>query len=135
MLESLMQIKLSFVRMFCGAPSEYLWEDDFGQVGQVHTISQGESGEQGDTLPLLFALRQHGAWETTTRTSVQVTSCSPSLMTSVSSRHPTTLALFTQEALWAHARIDIHLGKTKVWNASGTRPERCTVFERMAEGS
>ena len=30
-----------------------------------------------------------------------------------------------QEALWAHARIDIHLGKT----------ERCTVFERMAEGS
>ena len=37
-----------------------------------------------------------------------------------------------QEALWAHARIAIHLGKTKVWNASGIRPEICTVPERMA---
>ena len=37
-----------------------------------------------------------------------------------------------QEALWAHARIAIHLGKTKVWNSSGVRPEICTVLERMA---
>ena len=50
---------LPFVLMFYGAPSVYLWEDD---VGDIHTIHQGEGGEQGDALmPLLFALGQHSA--------------------------------------------------------------------------
>ena len=33
---------LPFIRMFYGAPSEYLWEDS---SGTVHTIPQGEGGE------------------------------------------------------------------------------------------
>ena len=50
---------LPFVRMFYGAPSEYLWEDD---SGTVHRIPQGEGGEQGDSMmPLLFCLGQHQA--------------------------------------------------------------------------
>ena len=50
---------LPFVLMFYGAPSVYLWEDD---VGDIHTIHQGEGGEQGDALiPFLFALGQHSA--------------------------------------------------------------------------
>ena len=41
-------------RVFYGQPSTYLWEDD---SGEVHTIPQGEGGEQGDPLmPLLFCL-------------------------------------------------------------------------------
>ena len=41
--------------------SEYLWEDS---SGTVHTIPQGEGGEQGDPLmPLLFAVGQHEALE------------------------------------------------------------------------
>ena len=45
---------LSFVHMFCGRPSAYLWED---VEGTVHTINQGEGGQQGDALmPLLFSL-------------------------------------------------------------------------------
>ena len=45
---------LPFVRAFHGQPSSYLWEDD---VGEVHSIPQGEGGEQGDPLmPLLFCL-------------------------------------------------------------------------------
>ena len=46
------------VSMFYGAPSQYLWEDD---SGTVHTIDQGEGGEQGDALmPLLHgALKLH----------------------------------------------------------------------------
>ena len=52
---------LPFVRMFYGAPSEYLWEDS---CGTVHRIPQGEGGEQGDALmPLLFAVGQHSALE------------------------------------------------------------------------
>ena len=34
---------LPFVSMFYGAPSQYLREDD---SGTVHTIDQGEGGEQ-----------------------------------------------------------------------------------------
>ena len=35
----------------------------------MHTIDQGEGGEQGDPLmPLLFALGQHGALEAVQRT-------------------------------------------------------------------
>ena len=51
---------LPFVHLFCGRPSTYLWEDD---CGTVHTINQGEGGEQGDPLmPLLFAVGQHPLW-------------------------------------------------------------------------
>ena len=50
---------LPFVRMFHGGPSSYLWEDS---AGTVHTIRQGEGGEQGHALmPLLLALGQHSA--------------------------------------------------------------------------
>ena len=38
---------LPFVRAFYGQPSTYLWDDD---CGEVHTIPQGEGGEQGDPL-------------------------------------------------------------------------------------
>ena len=40
---------LPFVRAFYGQPSTYFWEDD---SGEVHTIPQGEGGEQGDQLLL-----------------------------------------------------------------------------------
>ena len=124
---------LPFVRMFHGAPSEYLWEDDFGQV---HTISQGEGGEQSDALmPLLFALGQHGALETTARTlragEFMFAFFDDIYFITAPNRVGAIYATF-QEALWAHARIAIHLGKTKVWNASGIGPEICTVLERMA---
>ena len=50
---------LPFVSMFHGGPSSYLWED---ALGRVHTIVQGEGGEQGDApMPLLFSLGQHKA--------------------------------------------------------------------------
>ena len=35
---------LPFVRLFFGKPSQYLWEDD---SGDVHTIQQGEGGSKG----------------------------------------------------------------------------------------
>ena len=71
MLEGLMQVEggsatIPFVRMFYGAPSKYWWEDD---VGEIHTIVQGEGGGQCDAMmPLLFVLGQHGALEATART-------------------------------------------------------------------
>ena len=56
---------LSFVRVFHSSPSAFLWEDD---EGTVHTIHQGDGGEQGDAMmPLLFCLGQHAALEATQR--------------------------------------------------------------------
>ena len=40
-----------FVRSFYGQPSTYFWEDD---AGEVHSIPQGDGGEQED--PLMFLL-------------------------------------------------------------------------------
>ena len=66
MLQGLMNVEggsaaLPFVSMFYGSPSKYLWEDD---VGAIHTIDQGEGGEQGDALmPLLHSLGQHSAFQ------------------------------------------------------------------------
>ena len=52
---------LPFVRLFYSSPSAYLWEDE---DGEVHTIHQGEGGEQGGALmPLLFCVGQHAALE------------------------------------------------------------------------
>ena len=39
---------LSFVSAFFGWPSSYLWEDE---PGEIHDIHQSEGGEQGDALP------------------------------------------------------------------------------------
>ena len=46
---------LPFVRLFCGSPSEYLWEDDFGEM---HSIPQGEGGKGApSTLVLRWSTR------------------------------------------------------------------------------
>ena len=56
---------LPFVWMFYGRLSEYLWEN---AEGEVHSIAQGEGGEQGDPMmPLLFAMGQHHALDTVSR--------------------------------------------------------------------
>ena len=47
---------LPFVKLVHGSPSTHWWEDD---VGTVHEVDQGEGGEQGDAMTLLFSLGQH----------------------------------------------------------------------------
>ena len=52
---------LPFVQLFHCELSAYLWED---ASGTVHTVHQGEGGEQSDPLmPLLFSVGQHAALE------------------------------------------------------------------------
>ena len=68
MLEGLREVNAAavlFARLFYGQRSEYMWEDD---LGEIHTISQGDGGEQGDAMmPLLFSLGQHRAHEEAAR--------------------------------------------------------------------
>ena len=96
-------------------------------LDKVHTISQGEGGEQGDALmPLLFALGQHGVLETTART----LRAGEFMFAFLDDIHFVTApnrvgAIYAtlQEALWAHARIAIHLGKRRcgMFQASGQK--------------
>ena len=38
-----------------------------------------------------------------------------------------------QDALWNHCGIRIHVGKTKIWNRAGNRPEVSDILERIAQ--
>ena len=38
----------------------------------------------------------------------------------------------TDHELWAHSRIQVHGGKTHIWNRAGMKP-RCVVSQRQAE--
>ena len=126
---------LPFVHLFYAQPSVYFWEDD---CGRVHTIHQGEGGEQGDPLmPLLFSLGQHPALEAVQRQCPDHT-----VMAFLDDIY---LVSKTQEVregyvsvereLWRHAKIRVHEGKTHIWNLAGIKPEICDVLQRAAEAA
>ena len=126
---------LPFVSMFCGAPSQYLWEDD---SGTVHTIDQGEGGEQGDAMmPLLHSLGQHGALQklqSELHDGETLLAFSDDTYVVIPSPGKTTAVYAAlQEAMLSSTGIRINPGKTKVWNAAGVKPAGCGVLQRIAE--
>ena len=123
-----------FVRMFYGSPSEYLWEDE---VGVVHRVSQGEGGEQGDAMmPLLVSLGQHEALQAThdqLQEGEYLFAFLDDIYLVTSPERTGPVYAILEEALRAHACIQVHIGKTKVWNRAGVRPDVCDVLERIAQ--
>ena len=83
-------------------------------------------------MPLLFALGQHDAL-----TDVQ-NQLRPGIALRLSGRQMLSAAprglvwstLCWSNALWGHARIQVHAGRTKVWNRAGFTPVVCDFFER-----
>ena len=113
---------LTFVRLFCSAPSTHVWEDE---LGDPQIIPQGEGGEQGDPLmPLLFSLGPHSLDAVISRLDEGerlfaflddlYVLCDPGRVAEAHS--------ILEEELWRHARIQIHQGKTKIWNKGGFAP-------------
>ena len=127
---------LPFVHLFYGRPSTYLWEDD---CGTVHTIDQGEGGEQGDPLmPLLFAVGQHPALVATQErlgANEWIFAYLDDIY--ILSRPERVGAVYAvlQDELLRHAHIRIHGGKTHVWNVAGIEPRVCDALQRIAEAS
>ena len=123
----------SFVHMFCGRPSTYLWED---AEGTVHTINQGEGSEQRDALmPLLFSLGQHSGLEATHRQlrvntlfrlrrrcahCVEARPCRGSVHQS------------RGELVWPCSHSDPH-GQDTHGNQLGVEPPVCAALQRAAE--
>lgn len=114
---------LSFVRLSSAEPTKYVWTD---AAGIDHFVAQGEGGEQGDPLmPLLFALGIHDAFHDVAQRlrpgedicaflgDVYVL-CSPERVRSIYDQ--------LSEALKRIAGIELHNGKTKVWNRASHRP-------------
>ena len=122
---------LSSVSMFHGAPSQNLWEDD---SGTVHTIDQGEGGEQGDALmPLLHSLGQHGALKLHSEELRDEEMLLAFLDDTVSGQDDNSLRSV------AGGNVQhINPGKTKVWNAAGVKPSDvacCSALPRLTHSS
>ena len=125
---------LPFVRMFCGNPSTFLWEDE---MGVTQSIPQGEGGEQGDPLmPMLFALGQHQALVQTQARLGNTEKVMAFLDDIVISTHEpvrvTEAHTIVAEELWSHARIQVHFGKTQVKNRGGIEPQGMEDLTRAA---
>ena len=124
---------LPFVRLFYGSQSRYFWEDD---AAVMHHILQGEGREQGDPLmPLLFSLGIHDALHAS-----QQGLGSKHLMAFHDDVYVVTLPhrvaqpfSVVLEQLRRHSNIRVHLGKIKVWNASGVEPRACQILQRIAD--
>ena len=127
---------LPFVRLFYGQPSQYLRED---AEGTVHTIAQGEGGEQGDLLmPLLFSLGQHAALHAAhsrMRSGETLFAFLDDVYFVVQPDRVGEVYQVVEQELYRHSRIRIHTGKTQVWNSAGDRPEACDTLERIARAS
>ena len=115
---------LPFVRQFYGSPSCYLWTDD---EGVVHSIPQGEGGEQGDAMmPLLYALGQHAAVASIASKLEGSEKLFAFLDDIYIVCHPSRVAEIYEMIrtdLWDYAKIRINDGKTRVWNSGGIIPE------------
>ena len=43
--------------------------------------------------------------------------------------------IVAEHELWTHAKIQVHRGKTHVWNRSGRKPPSCDEMQRVAEAA
>ena len=124
---------LPFVRLFYGDPSTFLWEDD---LGGVHSVLQGEGGEQGDPLmPMLFSLGQHAALMAVAarlQDGEKLLAFLDDLYIVTSPDRTVEVHNILREELWRHARISVHQGKTRIWNRGGIMPDRCNILEQAA---
>ena len=110
---------LPFVRLFYGNPSTFLWGNDFGGV---HSVLQGEGGEQGDPLmPMLFSLGQLAA------------------LMAVAARlrdgerlfaFLDDLCIITSHNILLEENVVSHKnqGKTRIWNRGGIMFDGCNIL-------
>ena len=128
MLQGLLEVEgggsvLPFVKQSYGSPSPYWWDDD---EGVTHEIVQGEGGEQGDPLMLaLYALGQHKALVAVSERLLpteRLLAFHDDLYVLCGPPRVADVHIALQLALWEHSRIQVHHGKTQLWNRGGEAP-------------
>ena len=96
----------------------------------------GEGGEQGDAMmPFLFSVGQHRALEAI-HSRMNPDEYLMAFLDDVYMATPParvgSMHAVVQEELYVHAFIQVHNGKTKVWNQAGVRPVACNTLEQIA---
>ena len=124
-----LQPLLPFARQFYASPSSYTWIDD---DGHAHQVTQGEGGEQGDPLmPALYALAQHEALndlQNQLRDGEAVFAFLDDVYVVALPERIRELYDLLAAALWNRARVRLHEGKTRIWNAAGEEPPNISDF-------
>ena len=114
---------LPFVRLSYASPSRHSWWDE---DGQRRTVVQAEGGEQGDPLmPLLFAIGIQAALEevhTTLLPGEQLCAFLDDVYALCDPERAKAIHDTLAECLWRVAGIQLHGGKTKVWNKGRVPP-------------
>ena len=122
-----------FVRLFYSSPSEYLWEDD---GGEVHSIHQGEGGEKAmSSCRCCSPLGQHAALEAISRRlrpGGRLFAFLDDIWFVTKPERVGDVHNLAERELWREAGIQVHTGKTHVWNRSGTKPPECDAMQRRA---
>ena len=111
---------IPFVRQFYVGDSAYVFYDS---AGHAHEVAQAEGGEQGDPLmPGLFAVAWR--WPSTRHRWQPMTTCDPgrTCMPFWTTRMCPVSQTGRARPSARYANIDVHLGKTRVWNAAGIEP-------------
>ena len=125
---------IPFVRLFYDSPSRYWWEDELGETRTVH---QGEGGEQGDPLmPLLFSLGQHRALvgvQAHLKTDERLFAFLDDIYVVCPPERVGEVNLVLEQQLRVHTGINIHQGKTKLWNAVGCKPALADTLTAAAQ--
>ena len=115
-----LQPLLPYARQSYASPRTYTWYDE---DGAAHVVHQGEGGEQGD--PLMPALYAHPALHdlhTKLQDGEAVFAFLDDVYVVAPPERVRVLYDALAAALWAHARIRLHEGKTRIWNAAGEEP-------------
>ena len=116
-------VEMRFCRLCCNSMPNLrsIIMDDYGRN---HVVHQGEGGEQGDALmPMLHSLGQHES----------ICSFTWTTSTSCAFLNGTTIHKLLEQSLEQCAGIQVHLGKTQVWNRGGHVHPGCaaSVWIRM----
>eukprot|EP00973_Karenia_brevis_P090932 12405089-Karenia_brevis.AAC.1 len=115
---------IPFVTQFYGHSSEYVWYDS---NNSAHIIQQAEGGEQGDPLmPDLYALAQHPALATVAthlRNGEQIFAFLDDVYLVCKPDRAHFLFSLVESELRTTCGISVNLGKTKVYNRAGVRPD------------
>ena len=121
---------LLFARLFCSQPSTYLWDDDAGTTHRIHSKRRGEQGDAW--MPLLFSLGQHAALNAISASLLggeKLFAFHDDLYVACQPHRVLDVHQLMSTKLWAHSKISLHHGKTKIWNRGGICPKGCGCGE------
>ena len=86
-------------------------------------------------MPLLYSLGQHAALEARLHPGEKLFAYLDDVWLVSQPERVGEVHIVAEHELWTHAKIQVHRGKTHVWNRSGRKPPSCDEMQRIAEAA